>query len=966
MWTSTARLAVALVVSAPLVAAIRNTEGSHCTKWCGNDQARTAEDEISCTRPSLQTSAGVLWENCIKCQLTSPYSKGSDSDLAALTYNLRRSLDKCLFDRGTPCTTTRACEPLKDAVEYAQNTTIGTDPYEYCSLWEKTIALQNCGPCVKELPMDTDGGKYINNFVSILEAACEQRPEVGSTISVTGDPFSQDSPVVIVPPQTTYATVPAPDYGPVSLGARVGIAVGGIAFILAVVGFCIVCNGKRRRRAFLRDLERRHGANPGWPHPSTRYGGNGGHGDMFETPVSQKALRGWENENSPISAITETTERNFPRYFSPYSSQFNSPVTGPGTSASAAANWPSLSPQQLNTPRLEQLIQTQSPVHGSPPPAFTQWPSPRQEQTFVQAQAQLDKRQQEIAIGLALGGDEASLRSKASNGTMKAEGPYGYPADIKGKGRAEEVYELREVQSPYSSSNNGEVSNNPYYQMPVPPQAPVLHHPGYGRAHESRPGTLYHTFTMVVLNEMADDGDWVKPQNFTPAPDLSNQKLLLKNYDKMIIRTGKYTPITDHGCAPYKRDIKSYVSSGVINLDKPSNPSSHEVVAWMKRILRVEKTGHSGTLDPKVTGCLIVCIDRATRLVKAQQGAGKEYVAVVRFHDKIEGGEAAFAQALETLTGALFQRPPLISAVKRQLRIRSIYKSKLIEFDNDRHLGVFWVSCEAGTYIRTLCVHLGLMLGVGAHMQELRRVRSGVMSEEDGNLVTLHDVLDAQYQFDNNGDDKPLRRVIQPLETLLCNYKRIIVKDSAVSAICFGAKVMIPGLLRFDPDIEAHEEIVICTTKGEAIAIGLAQMNQVQMATLPNGVVAKVKRCIMDRELYPRRWGLGPVASEKKKMKADGKLDKFGRTNEKTPAKWVESYTDYGAPAGETAAAQPETPAAATPAKVDEDAPAATPSKSEDKKRKSKHEGETAEEKAERKKAKKEKKKAKKGGDESD
>ena len=67
--------------------------------------------------------------------------------------------------------------------------------------------------------------------------------------------------------------------------------------------------------------------------------------------------------------------------------------------------------------------------------------------------------------------------------------------------------------------------------------------------------------------------------------------------------------------------------------------------------------------------------------------------------------------------GALFQRPPLISAVKRQLRVRTIYSSKLIEFDEERNLVVFWVSCEAGTYIRTLCVHLGLLLGVGAHMQ---------------------------------------------------------------------------------------------------------------------------------------------------------------------------------------------------------------------------------------------------------
>lgn len=126
--------------------------------------------------------------------------------------------------------------------------------------------------------------------------------------------------------------------------------------------------------------------------------------------------------------------------------------------------------------------------------------------------------------------------------------------------------------------------------------------------------------------------------------------------------------------------------------------------------------------------------------------AGKEYVCVLRIHDRIQS-EQQLARALETLTGALFQRPPLISAVKRQLRIRTIHESKLLEFDNDRHLAVFWVSCEAGTYIRTLCVHLGLLLGVGAHMQELRRVRSGALSEDDS-IVTLHDVLDGMLQFD--------------------------------------------------------------------------------------------------------------------------------------------------------------------------------------------------------------------------
>ena len=177
-----------------------------------------------------------------------------------------------------------------------------------------------------------------------------------------------------------------------------------------------------------------------------------------------------------------------------------------------------------------------------------------------------------------------------------------------------------------------------------------------------------------------------------------------------------------------------------------------------------------------------MCIDRATRLVKAQQAAGKEYVVVCRLHDKLPGGEAQFSRALEQLTGALFQRPPLISAVKRQLRVRTINEIKLYEFDNDRRMGVFWVSCEAGTYIRTLCVHLGMLLGVGAHMQELRRVRSGAVDENKG-CYTLHDLLDAQWLYDNKRDESYLRQVIQPLENLLVGYKRVVVKDSAVNAV---------------------------------------------------------------------------------------------------------------------------------------------------------------------------------------
>ncbi len=376
----------------------------------------------------------------------------------------------------------------------------------------------------------------------------------------------------------------------------------------------------------------------------------------------------------------------------------------------------------------------------------------------------------------------------------------------------------------------------------------------------------------------------IVPSKETPALDTREWPLLLKNFEKLNVRTSHYTPIPN-GHNPLKRPIEEYVRYGFINLDKPANPSSHEVVAWTRRILRCDKTGHSGTLDPKVTGCLIVCIDRATRLVKSQQGAGKEYISVVRLHAPVES-EAKLAQAIETLTGALFQRPPLISAVKRQLRIRTIYKSTLLEYDDKRNLGVFHVSCQAGTYIRTLCVHLGLLTGTGAHMQELRRVRSGAVGEND-HIVTMHDVLDAQWAFDTRKDETYLRRVVRPLEALLVGLKRIVVKDSAVNAICYGAKLMIPGLLRFSDDIGNGEEVVLVSTKGEAIALAIAEMTTAVMATVDHGVVAKIKRVIMERDTYPRRWGLGPVATKKKAMIKEGMLDKYGRPNDKTPRGWT-------------------------------------------------------------------------------
>jgi len=181
-------------------------------------------------------------------------------------------------------------------------------------------------------------------------------------------------------------------------------------------------------------------------------------------------------------------------------------------------------------------------------------------------------------------------------------------------------------------------------------------------------------------------------------------------------------------------------------------------------------------------------------------------------------------------------------------------------------------------------------------MEELRRSRSGHLSEDDM-LATMHDVLDAQWIHENENEETYLRTVIHPLESLLTQYKRIVVKDSSINAICYGAKLMIPGLLRFEAGIEVDEIIVIMTTKGEAIALGIAQMATADMTSCSHGIVAKIKRVIMDRDTYPRKWGLGPRAKLKKQLIAEGKLDQYGRPNEQTPSTWLSGDITTSIPA---------------------------------------------------------------------
>ena len=331
-----------------------------------------------------------------------------------------------------------------------------------------------------------------------------------------------------------------------------------------------------------------------------------------------------------------------------------------------------------------------------------------------------------------------------------------------------------------------------------------------------------------------------------------------------------------------------------------------------------------------------------------------------------------------TLTGPVFQRPPLISAVKKELRVRTIYESKLLDYDEKRDMGIFWVSCEAGTYVRTLCVHIGYILGCGAHMQELRRTRSGAL-KEDETMVTMHDIKDAQWHYEKFNNESYLRRVIMPLEILLVQHPRIVVKDTSVNAICYGAQLMLPGVLRYESGIEIGKEIVLVSTKGEAIAIAIASMTTSTIATCDHGIVARTKRVIMERDVYERKWKLGPFAKKKEGLKAAGKLDKFGRVNDATPEAWKllfgepDQATSVSAVASKlgvskeapvsAAAPAAKKAAAAAPAKSDDESEEEKPKKKSDEKKKEKKEKKDKKEKKE-KKAKKSKKEESESDDE--
>jgi H/ACA ribonucleoprotein complex subunit 4 len=309
--------------------------------------------------------------------------------------------------------------------------------------------------------------------------------------------------------------------------------------------------------------------------------------------------------------------------------------------------------------------------------------------------------------------------------------------------------------------------------------------------------------------------------------------------------------VTDpsHGCSPLDRPIQEHLKYGVINLDKPSGPSSHEIVAWVKRLLQIGHAGHSGTLDPKVTGVLPIGLEEATRAIGLLLLANKEYVCVLRLHE--EASDERIREVLNEFVGEIYQRPPIRSSVQRILRTRRIYYLDDIEIKGQ--LILFRVGCQSGTYIRKLCFDIGEALGTGGHMDELRRTKSGPFTEDEG-LVTLYDLKGAFDHWRADGDESRLRICVQPMENSLRHLPRIFIRDSAVDAVCHGAKLAVPGISKLDSKISSTSTVGIYTLKGELIAIGKALLSTEQILNQEHGIAIEPNRVIMPSGTYPKMW----------------------------------------------------------------------------------------------------------------
>jgi H/ACA ribonucleoprotein complex subunit 4 len=304
--------------------------------------------------------------------------------------------------------------------------------------------------------------------------------------------------------------------------------------------------------------------------------------------------------------------------------------------------------------------------------------------------------------------------------------------------------------------------------------------------------------------------------------------------------------------SPFKRDLTELVKKGFVIIDKDVGPTSHTTAENLKNLLKdnsfeISKAGHSGTLDPKVSGILIAGIENSTRLMEYMLKSDKVYICLIHIHTSLNF-EKIEKCIKENFVGKIKQLPPIVSAVKREERIREIYSIDILDKTQDNKYLILKVSCQHGTYMRKLCTDIGEKLNTKAQMAELRRVKAGPFKENDKNfpMISLDKLRNLFSLYQKNKEniiyETELRKYIFPYEFLLKDFKKIIIQDTAIESLSHGRDLAMPGIIKFEKGIKKDEIIGLFSSKFELVAIGKSLMEEKELKKNEKGLVVKTNK----------------------------------------------------------------------------------------------------------------------------
>ncbi len=277
-----------------------------------------------------------------------------------------------------------------------------------------------------------------------------------------------------------------------------------------------------------------------------------------------------------------------------------------------------------------------------------------------------------------------------------------------------------------------------------------------------------------------------------------------------------------------KKSIKYLKEYSLLILDKSKGPKSRESTEFLRERFGFRKAGHAGTLDPITTGVLPVFLNKGNKISSVLSLSRKRYLATMNIHQDVN--RAKLEKSLKKFTGKIMQRVPKVSAVKRQIREREIYAIELVEF-NDR-IAKIDVECQAGTYIRKLIHDIGEDLKTGAHMFELRRIKSGPFTEKDA-------ISEEKIRKCLESDEKNFRKILIPLEKAVSEIKKIWVDDGVLKPWSYGSPIYFNGVLQFSEGIIEKEKIAVFNRKNELIGVGIARADSKSLKNSKEGIAVR-------------------------------------------------------------------------------------------------------------------------------